>query len=192
MRIGVDIDGVLTDMERFITDYGTKFCYENKLEYKIDISKYDDKIMGFRENNDFKFWNTYLLNYAKSYPTRDFSKEVIKKLREDNHEIYIITSRDEYGLPEEAQGTMKQIVIKWLKDKEIEYDKLIFTNKRKLSYCVENKVDVMIEDAPENILEISSKIPVFCFDCPYNSMINGNNITRVYSWYDVLNKIEKM
>ena len=26
MRIGIDIDGVLTDIERFVADYMTKYC----------------------------------------------------------------------------------------------------------------------------------------------------------------------
>ena len=49
----------------------------------------------------------------------------------------------------------------------------------------------MIEDSPKNILDISTKVPVLCFDNPYNKKVEGNNITRVYSWYDILNKIEK-
>ena len=35
MRIGIDMDGVLTDLTRFVTDYGIKFCYENHIKYKI-------------------------------------------------------------------------------------------------------------------------------------------------------------
>ena len=49
----------------------------------------------------------------------------------------------------------------------------------------------MIEDSPRNVVEISSKVPVLCFDNPYNKKIEGSNITRVYSWYDVLSWIEK-
>ena len=37
MNIGIDIDGVLTDIARFAADYGIKFCYENNLDYKIWI-----------------------------------------------------------------------------------------------------------------------------------------------------------
>ena len=31
MKIGIDIDGVLTNDDDFILEYATKFCYENKL-----------------------------------------------------------------------------------------------------------------------------------------------------------------
>lgn len=191
MKIGIDIDGVLTDIQRFVADYGSKFCYENDIDYVVKEDEYDEeKALGLTEEQDEKFWNTYLEFYAKKYPARDFASEVVKKLKQ-KHEIYIVTARNEEGLPPETYGTMKQMVKKWLEDHEIEHDKLIFTTGSKLPYCLENEIDIMIEDAPYNVVDIASKIPVLCFDNPYNKNIEGKNITRVYSWYDVLNKIEQ-
>lgn len=191
MKIGIDIDGVIADIGRFMADYGSKFCYENNIKYTVKDDEYDEaKALGITNEQALKFWNTYLEFYAKKYPVRDFASEVIKKLKE-NHEVYIITARNEYGLPKEVYGTMQSMVKKWLEDNKIEYDKLIFTKGNKLPYCLENEVDVMIEDSPSNIMDISTKVPVLCFDNPYNKMIEGNNITRVYSWYDILDKIEK-
>ena len=40
MNIGIDIDGVLTDMEREVTDYATKMCVEEGLPIEVDVSKY--------------------------------------------------------------------------------------------------------------------------------------------------------
>ena len=48
----------------------------------------------------------------------------------------------------------------------------------------------MIEDSPKNVEELSTKIPVLCFDCKYNESVEGKNITRVYSWYDIYDKIK--
>lgn len=190
MRIGIDIDGVLTDIASFAADYGIKFCYENNLDYKIKEDEYDEgKALGITPEQSIKFWNTYLEYYSTKYPARKFAKEVIEQLKRD-HEIYIITARNEDGLPPETYGTMKQMVKQWLKDNQIEYDKLIFTVGSKLPYCIENKIDIMIEDSPMNILDISSKLPVLCFDNPYNKKIEGKNITRVYAWYDILNKLK--
>lgn len=44
MRIGIDIDGVLTNIEQFLLDYGSKFCVENNLPLNIKKSNYDEKI----------------------------------------------------------------------------------------------------------------------------------------------------
>lgn len=191
MRIGIDIDGVLTDIARFISDYGTKFCYENNIKIQIKKDEYnEEKALGISKENKKRFWNKYLLYYAMEYNSREFAADVIKRLKEKN-EIYIITARNEEELPSELSGKMKKIVANWLEKNDIKYDKLIFTTGSKLPYCLENKIDIMIEDSPRNIIEISNDIEVLCFDNPYNEGIEGKNITRVYSWYDVLEKITK-
>lgn len=189
MRIGIDIDGCITDIARFISDYGTKYCYDNNINYSIKEDEYDEeKALGISAENSEKFWNIYLPYYAMEYRIRDFASEVIKKLKE-NHEIYIITARNEDGLPEQYYGKMQELVKIWLKKNEILYDKLIFSKGNKLPYCIENNIDIMIEDSPTNLIDISKKIKVFCFDNPYNKQIEGENIIRVYSWYDILEKI---
>lgn len=190
MRIGIDIDGCLADVAKFITDFGTKFCYENNINFNFKEDEYDEvKALGISNENVEKFWNQHLVYYATKYPAREFASEVIKKLNEHN-EIYIITARNEDGLPEEAYGYMQKMVKTWLENQKIQYSKLIFTTGSKLPYCLENKIDLMIEDAPKNVIEISQKIPVLCFDNPYNKNVEGKNIIRVYSWYDVLSKFK--
>lgn len=193
MRIGIDIDGVLMDIERFMIDYGAKYCIEKELPINTKVGHYDDcDIFGWTEEEAIGFWNKYLVDYATKYPSREFASEVIHKLKEEGHEIYIVTARNEYGLPREYQGKMREIVSKWLEDNDIYYDKIIYTEGSKLPYCVGSYIEVMIEDSPENVTDLSSKVEVLCFDCKYNEKLEGNNITRVYSWYDVYSKIKEM
>lgn len=191
MRIGIDIDGVLTNIMESIINYGTKFCYENKIDYSINLNEYDEtNILGISEENTEKFWNKYLAKYAQECPTRDFAPEVISKLKENN-EIYIITARNEEGLPKEYYGTMQKMVKEWLNKNNIEYDKIIFS-KEKADICISNNIDIMIEDSPKNILSISKETKTICFDAPYNRNIKGENIIRAYSWYDILNILKKL
>lgn len=191
MNIGIDIDGVIADISRFIIDFGTKFRYENNITTKICENEYDEaKALGLTDEQAENFWNEYLTYYASKYPVRDFTSEVIKKLRKQGHKIFIITARNEDGLPPETYGTMQTMVKNWLKENDIEYDGLEFTAGSKLPYCTKDNIDVMIDDSPTNVLDISTKIPVLCFDNPYNKTLNGNNITRVYGWYEILYKIE--
>lgn len=193
MRIGIDIDGVLTNIEEFIVDYETKFCYENNLTYRVKPDEYDEaRALGISEENCEKFWNKYIKYYATEYKARDFAAEVINKLKEDGHEIYIVTARNEYGLTGEDYGKMKEFVKEWLKGNNIYYDKIVYTEETKLPYCVGNYIDIMIEDKPENVKQVSTKMPVLCYNCSYNVDIKGKNITRVYSWYDIYNKIKQM
>lgn len=192
MKIGIDIDGVLVDMERFMADYGSKFCFENNLSVNINIGEYEEKkAFNWTEEHTEKFWNMYLEYYATKYPAREFASEILKKLKQDGHELYIVTARNEEGLPKEIYGKMKEFVKQWLEDNDIIYDRIIYTQGSKLPYCVGNYLDIMIEDCEQNIREISQKINVLCYDCNYNRNVEGKNITRVYSWYDIYQKISK-
>lgn len=193
MRIGIDIDGVLTDIETFMLEYGSKFCVENNLPLNIKPQFYDDvKMFDWTEEQAIEFWRKHIINYFQNIQPRFFAKEVITKLKEDGHEIYIITGRNEYGVPNEYQNKVKEITENWLKENGIPYDKIIFTEKSKLPYCIGNYIELMIDDWGEVLKEVSSKIPTICFNCYYNEEIAGRNITRAYTWYDIYNKIKKM
>lgn len=190
MRIGIDIDGVITDLETFVKDYGAKFCVDEGLEVNIQYGCYDEaKSLNLTKEQADKFWNTYMKYYSTKYNTREFASEVIKRLKNEGNEIYIITARNEEGLTGEDYGKMKEFVSIWLEENGIEYDRIIYTEESKLAYCVGNYIDVMVEDNPNNVKEISTKIPVLCMNCGYNMDVEGENITRVYSWYDVYQKI---
>lgn len=196
MRIGIDIDGVLTDIEQWQIDYGSKFYFEkydkeiqNNEGYETtDIFNVDSKL-------DDEFWNEYFKEYSINIDVRKFASEVIKKLKQDGNEIYIITARGSF-LSHSANVMSteenKNIVLDWLKRNEIEYDKIIFSPEDKLDICKENNIDIMIEDKPANIEKISTLIPVICFHAGYNKNCIGDNIIRCYSWYDVYSKVNRM
>lgn len=196
MNIGIDIDGVLTDIERFEIDYGSKFCIEEEIPINIDVSKYlEIDRLGWSDKQAEKFWNKFLVKYVTESNARVFSAEIIKKLQENGYKIYIITARNEYGMPKKYYGKMQKLTKKWLKNQNIKYNKLIFAqDKDKIKQCLENNIDIMIEDCPNNILDISNKIKVIKYDCQYNKNVQGDNIITAYSWYhiyDIINKIEK-
>ena len=193
MRLGIDIDGVITDCERYSIDYGTKFCIENNLTYKVHLGNYDvSKALGISKENEEKFWNKYLKNYIVNGSPRNMAVETINKLKEEGYEIYLITARNQWGLPNQDVGKMREYTEKWLKDNKIKYDKIIYTEGSKVPYVVGNYIDIMIEDSPVNVKEISKKIPLLCFNNSYNEEIRGKNIKRVYTWCDAYKKIKEV
>ena len=189
MRIGIDIDGVLTDIEKWQKDYGGKFFSKynksivNKDGYEITT------IFDVNHNLDNEFWDEYLYEYVTKEPSRRFASEVIEKLKENGNEIYIITARYLTDRDTKEGQQMREIVVKWLGEQKIYYDKIIFSPENKQEVCKKNKIDVMIEDKVENINNISNNIPVICFHAGYNKECNGENIYRVYNWYDIYNLI---
>ena len=165
MKIGIDIDGVLTDIEQWQLDYGSKFYYEN---YGLEIKNYKgyetNEIFDVDIKLDDEFWNKYFREYSINVEARKFATI------EEN----------------------RNIVLNWLKKNEIHYDKIIFSPEDKLDICRQNNIDLMIEDKPKNINTISSEIPVICYHANYNEQCNGKNIYRCYSWYDIYRKIKEI
>ena len=189
MKIGIDIDGVLTNESDFIRDFGSEFCYKHSISFDLNPWIYDSKeTLNISENDYLSFWKEYLEYYATSKNLRPFASEVITKLKNEGHEIYIITSRNFTTKQTEYGEKMRNIVKKWLKDNCIEYDGIYFSiNKRDV--CESLKIDIMIEDKPKNIISISEVSKVFCYNDYCNLETNINNMVRVYSWYDIYNKI---
>lgn len=193
MNIGIDIDGVLTNLEEYAINNGIKMCIEEGWKVDINPEEYwETKKFNWTEEQEEKFWNKYLEPYVLETRPREYAVEIIKKLREEGDKIYIITARNESGLPPESYGKMQEFTKAWLKKNGIEYDKLIFAgDKEKLQQCLENDVDFMIEDSPNNILNISTQVPVIKYECKYNKKIAEKNITPAYGWYHIYNIINK-
>ena len=93
MRIGIDIDGVLTDFEKWQLEVGSKFFVKYNKNI-VNPDGYDsDTVFNVTKEMDSEFWHDYLYDYAKNEPTRKFAGEVIDKLKNKGYKIYIITAR---------------------------------------------------------------------------------------------------
>ena len=194
MKIGIDIDGVLVDVESFELDYFSKYYLEQYNKVIKNPKGYGSyHIFKGTPIQDKTLWNKLIHLYIKETPRR-FASEVIKKLKEDGNQIYIITNRSSHlsYVDDINKKQMQDIVIKWLNKYNIVYDKILFTHTNKLDVCKKEKIDIMIEDKPSNINSVSKLIPVLCYDALYNEECCGNNVYRVYSWYDIYAKIEKI
>lgn len=194
MKIGIDIDGVLTDIEKWQLDYGSKFYYENYNKEIINPKGYEtNEIFNSDIECDDLFWDKYFKEYSINVKARNFASEVISKLKQDGYEIYIITARGSFlshSTNVMSKEENEQIVKEWLKKNNIYYDNLIFSPEDKLEICIDNEINMMIEDKTDNINKISDKIPVICFNAGYNEECKGEKIYRVYTWYDIYNTIK--
>ena len=91
MRIGIDIDGVLTDVIRYVCDYGSKYFYEKYGKLNININSWSIKDMfNVTDTEDKECWLTLVENYANNEPARPFASEIINKLKNEGNSIYMI------------------------------------------------------------------------------------------------------
>ena len=186
MRIGIDIDGVLNDIGEWHYSCGYKFCIENNINRGFNPYEYlIEKQFFLTEKENNKFWKEYIFDLMVSIPTRPYASKIINELRNMGHKVVILTARDNRYLTNQYANTMNFYVEEWLKKNNIEYDEIISGRGNKKDKCLKNNIDIMIEDKANNVLEISKHIPVLCFDAPYNLEVNKENVTRVYSWYQI-------
>lgn len=194
MNIGIDIDGVLTDMENYIATVGKKYAIRNDLAF--DEKMGENTICGFLTKEDSReFWDKHWEIYAKNIAVRKSASKVIKKLKDEGNCIIIITART-YDRPIikmgiKRQKNMEKLIIKWLDKNNIIYDKLIFSNLNKVKDCLANHIDIMIEDSIGNIEQLKNYCKVICFNAKYNEFYKNDKIHRVYDWNEVYIAINK-
>lgn len=195
MNIGIDLDGVITNYRKFAIEQGQKYCQENtKGKLENPEAYYMKDMYNWDEETDYDFWIKNIFTYATENPAIQGASENIKKLKEDGHTIFIITAR-KFATPDddceqEIKEKMKKTVKEWLDKNEIEYDYIIFSKEDKSKNIIENNINVMIEDSPNNVKELSKLTKIICLDWPYNKGIENDNIYRCYNWNEIYMKIK--
>jgi len=192
MNIGIDIDNTITNTREQILDYVRIFDRENDLRTRVDLGFYSlEESLRWPTNLLKRFLNTYLKDIYYNVAPKPYALEVIKDLHQ-RHSIILITSRNQ------RDQTIKATTLEWLSRNQVEYDNLVMNDTAnmhhfsKLEACLENNIDVMVEDHHDLSLELSEIMPVLMFDYPYNAHLTVNNIIRVRDWLEVKRVIDSM
>ena len=188
MNIGIDIDNVISNFNEVLKEEFLK--HDKELRNTGIVNPNLHMTQGMFDWSEDEIWGFYLKNIeriAKNLEVKPGAKEYIDKLKEDGHRIVIITGRDNGEYTEPFNMTEK-----WLKEKEIKYDKLILTNVytnrlAKVEICFENNIDIMIDDSKHNCrASMENNITTLLMDTPYNrtekDMIRVNNWKEIYEF----------
>ncbi len=201
MNIGIDIDGVLANYHKFALEEGEKYCKEVGRGKLVDKDAYDTKDMfGWDEDTDFNFWSKIVFDYATNSKVLKGAAENIQKIIESGNKVFIITARwlanpkldEKVKNAENLRIKMRETVKKWLKKNNISYDMIIFSEEDKSREIIENNIDIMIEDSPNNLKQLSKLTNMICVNWPYNENINKENIYRCYNWDEIYKKIKEL
>lgn len=192
MRIGIDIDNVISNFDDTLLKEYLKHDKELRNTGIINENpEYLRKGMfDWTEGEENSFYDANIENFARKLKPIEDSSYYIKRLKEDGHEIYIITGRNngEYKDPYE-------LTKEWLNKYDIIYDKLIFTNAydkhAKSEVCLENNIDLMIEDSTRISLDlINNGIKVYTMNTRYNQ--KEQTLDRVSKWKEIYERISKL
>lgn len=181
MRIGIDIDNVISNFDEMLLE--TYLIHDKELRNTGIINpnaKYiRTGMFDWSNEEELSFYKDNIECIAKKLKVKEKAKEYIDRLHSDGHLIYIITGRDNGEYSEPYNMTKK-----WLDENNIYYDNLILTDAydmhAKSLECLKNDIDIMIDDSVRICSDlITSGITTILMDTPYNRKIN---IKRVKNW----------
>lgn len=189
MNIGIDIDDTLSNLYSLKKKVLFDYLKSKKLNTKlIDKNGYYLRDMyNWKDDAQFEeFWEYSHNKIFEDASVRKGAIKVINKLIKDGHKIYIVTARssvrfsDPHGMSE-----------RWLNKKGIAFDKLIANRSDKENVCLENNIDIFIDDLWENLEKISN-VGVKCLllNNSQNKNFKSDDVVRVHSWKNALKHIE--
>ena len=181
LRIGIDIDDTITDT------YPT-FLSLVSVYYGMDYNKLLKNKPSYKELHKTlpeceKFVEYCYHIMVKIVPLKEHVIEVLKKLREHDCEIIIITARNssEYTSP-------YKISYDYLNKMGVPFDKIVAGAKDKGLECVNQGIDIFIDDNIPNCRAVRKKgIRVIRFDS--GSKQKDNSFETVRSWNEVYDLI---
>lgn len=160
MRIGIDIDDTMTKIKDRLTNAAMQ--YAKSLNKKVDNKKYNivdiynngniyQKLFNFNYEELKYFLGTIQEEITDNAVPRENCVEVINKLHNEGNEIYIITARDEEFHKDPYLQSKN-----WLEKNSIYFDKLIVNARNKGKICLENSIDLFIDDSISNCLSVNN------------------------------------
>lgn len=204
MKIGIDIDGTLTDFSGFIIAHSQKYM---KRKYGLEIKNKDgydlDDIYALKEQNcreheaeDIlkKYWNTHYLYYCLLGKFRSGAKACIMELKK-HHDVEIITSRKrtcEQGIVGATVRILTKLQL-WLHG--IKGVKVVFQvdDAAKIQYILQKNLDIMIDDKEEIAMQLAANgKKVLLLDLPYNRKASHLNVCRAVYWSEDFTDMIKM
>ncbi len=196
MKIGVDVDGVLTNLEEFQLKYGKKY-FKNIKEDQINVQEIDIKeIFNCTKDEREKFWVRYIWKYC-FMPFEEDMSALIRKLKSEGDEIYIITGRAHTTEQNITGKLFRKMLFHMLEKEGVPYDHIFFCSEQnsaneKLEICKKNNIDILIDDKKENLEAAKSITRVICRDRIYNRMYNDSNIVRARNTNEIYDEIQKI
>lgn len=189
MKIGIDIDNTILNtmpvLKKSCKDYNDNIV---KRGLKMNHTGFSPRnLYAWTDEEKQFYYNNYIEDVVLQAKFKPRSKETIKKLKDDGHEIYIITSRSKPMFKDPYKLTKK-----FLDKNGLVYDKLITDCIRKDLYCEENNIDIMLDDEPHHIEGVSKTRPVIVFRGMQNKRCKGKNVIKVTRWTEVYDIIQDL
>ncbi len=189
MRIGIDIDDVIVKTGQVFYQKINEHFGLNIDFTKVPSYDYVDKEVfkkGFTPKEFYDYLTKMQLSstYHEELDSRRWLKEILKKLYQRGHLLYLVSNRHVLILPYTTVWLKKTDILSYLSG--VIHNS--YTQKPYSSFKVREakrlKLDLFLEDALDYALPIAqSGIPVILFDRPWNQAVKlPENVYRADDW----------
>lgn len=189
MRIGLDIDNVVSDFDKKIL---TEFMREDKNKRNRGIvnpnGHWIKDCFDWSKEEIEDFFHKNMEKFASELEVREKAVEYMSKLMNDGYEIYLISHRvyPHYVSPFKTTTD-------WLIKNKIPYTKLVLsetTNKTK--ECLENNIKIMFDDSKSNCYQlVENNILCYLVRTDYNYKVH-DGLEIVNNWEEIYQKIREV
>lgn len=176
MRIGIDIDDVITETYQSIKNYIDEYDKNGELSnYMEDVMRGDMTTPTIK-----KFFADNCIAIFGNAKMKEHANEVIRRLLENGHEVYIISSRGEIRF----KGS-EDLTLNYFKANNIPYTKILWNSFDKAQFCKDNHIDVMVDDSAKYCVEIANQnMNSILFTSEVNRSIDVP-VPRVNNWLEL-------
>lgn len=196
MNIGLDVDGVLIDLEGYQMRWGMEYFVQGQKKKVENPKAYDiQDIFGCTKEERDAFWTRYIWKYCLTEPMTVNVAETVRKLRKRGHKIYIITGRV-HTTKRGLKGWLFRNMLKyWLRKNRLIYDEILFCSEdgsavEKVQICKEKHIDIMVDDKPENLLALKDNVGTVCYPAAWNEDCRELDAYRIGKFEELIARVE--
>lgn len=192
MKIGIDLDGVVIDIEKIFRVY--EEIYDIEVLKQNNLINIEEPKFPTRYNwsieEQMDFCHKYFLKIANESNIMPGFLSVYHKLKKLGCEFICITARGlapDGSFIKEMEDNAKTL----LANNEVVFDKYYWRQEDKLDACLKENIDIMIDDDWRIIKRLSdNKIKTLYFrDTNLKVLKETEYITEVNNWGDIYRKI---
>ena len=184
MVIGIDMDDTICSTNELIIKEADRYDKEVLGGSGVkDASAYEfTEMMGWEKDMKGKFFKDrleYIMDHAE---IKDHAKDVINKLHDEGAKIMIISFRKGKYIKDPYMLTKN-----WLDRNGVHYDKIYVDTGSKVDECVDNNVNLFIDDKESHCEDVSGAgIDVILFTNFYNHaeqrFVRKDNWLQIYEY----------
>ncbi|WYP27958.1 hypothetical protein NSQ54_07680 [Alkalihalobacillus sp. FSL W8-0930] len=181
IRIGLDIDGTVTDPAAFVPALNQSFGKNLTLD---DLTSYDlTGVLGITRDEFTTWMKTNEATIYANVKMAEHAKVVLEKWQQ-SFELYYVTARGSY---------LEEVTRAWFESNSVPNHHIeLLGQHNKIDSVTEHQLDLFLEDKHDNAVDIATHcgIPVLLLDTPYNQGHDPEGVIRVKDWLSAEHWVE--